>query len=55
MFKRHGWTCRIPVRRAMEPDEAAVASCVEETSDRAWNRGSARRVDRLRKTKPASQ
>jgi transposase len=25
LLKRHGWSCQVPARRAIEPDEAAVA------------------------------
>ncbi|WP_417190795.1 winged helix-turn-helix domain-containing protein [Streptomyces stelliscabiei] len=25
MLRRHGWTCQVPARRAIERDEAAVA------------------------------
>ncbi|MET4659726.1 transposase [Streptomyces sp. PvP037] len=29
--KRHGWSCQVPARRALERDEAAVAGWVKET------------------------
>jgi len=31
LLKRHGWTCQIPARRALERDETAVAGWVKET------------------------
>ncbi len=31
LLKRHGWTCRLPARRALERDETAVAGWVKET------------------------
>ncbi|MFI8187195.1 winged helix-turn-helix domain-containing protein [Actinacidiphila glaucinigra] len=31
LLKRHGWTCQVPARRAVERDEAAVAGWVKET------------------------
>ncbi|MGP3987743.1 winged helix-turn-helix domain-containing protein [Streptomyces sp. 3N207] len=31
MLGRHGWTCQVPARRAIERDEAAVAGWVKET------------------------
>jgi transposase len=31
LLKRHGWSCQMPARRAIERDEAAVAGWVKET------------------------
>lgn len=31
LLKRHGWSCQMPARRAVERDEAAVAGWVKET------------------------
>ncbi|MFI5680115.1 winged helix-turn-helix domain-containing protein [Streptomyces cellulosae] len=31
LLKRHGWSCQIPARRAVERDEEAVAGWVKET------------------------
>lgn len=31
LLKRHGWTCQVPARRALERDEEAVAGWVKET------------------------
>ncbi|WP_244790983.1 winged helix-turn-helix domain-containing protein [Streptomyces sp. BJ20] len=31
LLKRHGWSCQVPARRALERDEAAVAGWVKET------------------------
>jgi len=31
LLKRHGWSCQVPARRAMERDEAAVAGWVKGT------------------------
>ncbi|AZM50625.1 hypothetical protein DMB38_07710 [Streptomyces sp. WAC 06738] len=31
LFKRHGWSCQVPARRARERNEAAVAGRVKET------------------------
>ncbi|MER5218153.1 IS630 family transposase [Streptomyces sp. NPDC002838] len=31
LLRRHGWTCQVPARRAIERDEAAVAGWVKET------------------------
>ncbi|MET7485420.1 winged helix-turn-helix domain-containing protein [Streptomyces sp. NPDC005538] len=31
LLKRHGWSCQVPARRAVERDDAAVASWVKET------------------------
>lgn len=31
LLKRHGWSCQVPARRAIERDEAAVAGWVKET------------------------
>ncbi|MEU7499421.1 winged helix-turn-helix domain-containing protein [Streptomyces griseofuscus] len=31
LLKRHGWTCQVPARRAVERDEVAVAGWVKET------------------------
>ncbi|MEV0267143.1 winged helix-turn-helix domain-containing protein [Streptomyces sp. NPDC050617] len=31
LLKRHGWSCQVPARRAVERDEAAVAGWVKET------------------------
>ena len=32
LLKRHGWSCQVPARRAVERDEATVAGWVKETS-----------------------
>jgi len=31
LLKRHGWSCQVPARRAIERNEAAVAGWVKET------------------------
>jgi hypothetical protein len=31
LLKRHGWTCQVPARRAVERDEQAVADWVKRT------------------------
>ncbi|MFE5034981.1 winged helix-turn-helix domain-containing protein [Streptomyces sp. NPDC056683] len=31
MLKRHGWTCHVSARRAVERDEEAVAGWVKQT------------------------
>jgi transposase len=31
MLRRHGWSCQVPVRRAIERDDAAVEGWVKET------------------------
>ena len=31
LLKRHGWTCQLPARRALERDETAVVGWVKET------------------------
>jgi transposase len=31
LLRRHGWTCQVPARRAIERDEAAVAGWMKET------------------------
>ncbi|WP_259472121.1 winged helix-turn-helix domain-containing protein, partial [Streptomyces shenzhenensis] len=31
LLKRHGWSCQVPARRAVERDEVAVAGWVKET------------------------
>jgi len=31
LLRRHGWTCQVPARRAIERDQAAVAGWVKET------------------------
>ncbi|GAA2651368.1 hypothetical protein GCM10010400_03410 [Streptomyces aculeolatus] len=31
LLRRHGWSCQVPARRAMERNEAAVAGWVKET------------------------
>ncbi|MEU6325369.1 winged helix-turn-helix domain-containing protein [Streptomyces sp. NPDC047009] len=31
LLKRHGWSCQVPARRAVERDGAAVAGWVKET------------------------
>ena len=31
LLKRHGWTCQVPARRALERDEQAIAGWVKET------------------------
>ncbi|MER6442344.1 winged helix-turn-helix domain-containing protein [Streptomyces sp. NPDC001185] len=41
LLKRHGWTCRVPARGAIERDETAVAGCVMATWPRvegSWQR-----------------
>ncbi|MEU9056704.1 winged helix-turn-helix domain-containing protein [Streptomyces sp. NPDC048384] len=32
LLRRHGWTCQVPVRRALERDEAAVEVWKEQVS-----------------------
>jgi transposase len=49
LMKRHGWNCQVPARRAVERDDAGVASWVKETWPDVKDRGGARRLARLRR------
>ncbi|MEU2537624.1 winged helix-turn-helix domain-containing protein [Streptomyces iakyrus] len=54
LLKRHGWSCQVPARRAIERDEAAVAGWVKETwsdVEGPWRRST---PDSSSKTKPDS-
>lgn len=55
LLKRHGWSCQVPARRAVERDEAAVAGWVKETwphVEGPWRRSGPGSSSR---TKPASR
>ena len=55
LLKRHGWSCQVPARRALERDEAAVAGWVKETwpdVEGLWRRSTAGSSSR---TRPASR
>ncbi|MET9123408.1 winged helix-turn-helix domain-containing protein [Streptomyces sp. NPDC004528] len=39
LWRRHGWSCRQPARRAVDPNDAAVGGWIKET----WRRRSHRR------------
>ncbi|MFE3221895.1 winged helix-turn-helix domain-containing protein [Streptomyces antimycoticus] len=55
LLKRHGWSCRVPTRRAVERDEAAVAGWVKETWPQVegpWRRSGPGSSSR---TRPASR
>jgi Winged helix-turn helix len=44
LLKRHGWSCQVPARRAVERDDAAVAGWVKETwpdVEGPWRRSTA--------------
>ncbi len=55
LLKRHGWSCQVPARRAVERDDAAVAGWVKETwpqVEASWRRSA---PGSSSKTKPASR
>ncbi|WP_375137842.1 winged helix-turn-helix domain-containing protein [Streptomyces sp. NWU49] len=55
LLRRHGWTCQVPARRAIERDEAAVAGWAMETWPRVgepWRRSKPGSSSR---TRPASR
>lgn len=55
LLRRHGWTCQVPARRAIERDEAAVAGWRKETWPQAegpWRRSTRGSSS---KTKPDSR
>jgi transposase len=55
LLKRHGWSCQVPARRAVERDEAAVAGWVKETwpqVEAPWRRST---PGSSSKTKPVSR
>ncbi|MEU1412658.1 winged helix-turn-helix domain-containing protein [Streptomyces sp. NPDC005731] len=55
LLKRHGWSCQVPARRAVERDEAAVAGWVKETWPQVegpWRRSAPGSSSR---TRPASR
>ncbi len=55
LLKRHGWSCQVPARRALERDEAAVAGWVKETwpsVEEPWRRSTPGSSSR---TKPDSR
>ncbi len=55
LLKRHGWSCQVPARRAVERDDAAVAGWVKETwpgVERPWRRSGPGSSSR---TRPASR
>ena len=55
LLKRHGWSCQVPARRAVERDDAAVAGWVKETwpsVEGPWRRSTAGSSSR---TRPASR
>lgn len=49
LLKRHGWSCQVPARRAVERDDGAVAGWVKETwpgVEGPWRRSGARNNSR---------
>lgn len=55
LMKRHGWSCQVPARRAVERDDAGVATWVKETwpdVEGPWRRSTAGSSSR---TRPASR
>ncbi|MEV8601137.1 winged helix-turn-helix domain-containing protein [Streptomyces griseoviridis] len=55
LLKRHGWSCQVPARRALERDEATVAGWVKETwpsEEEPWRRSTPGSSSR---TKPDSR
>ncbi|UNZ15725.1 winged helix-turn-helix domain-containing protein [Streptomyces sp. 891-h] len=55
LLKRHGWSCQVPARRAIERDEAAVAGWVKDAWPQVegpWRRSTPGSSSR---TKPASR
>jgi transposase len=55
LLKRHGWSCQVPARRAVERDDAGVTSWVKETwpdAEGPWRRSTAGSSSR---TRPASR
>jgi transposase len=55
LMKRHGWSCQVPARRAVERDDAGVATWVKETwpdVEGPWRRSTAGSSS---KTRPASR
>lgn len=55
LMKRHGWSCQVPARRAVERDDAGVASWVKETwpnVEGPWRRST---TGSSSKTRPASR
>lgn len=47
LLRRHGWTCQVPARRAVERDESALAGWGRRPGRRWKGRGGARRLARL--------
>ncbi|MHC3455698.1 helix-turn-helix domain-containing protein [Streptomyces prasinus] len=55
LLRRHGWSCQVPARRAIERNEAAVAGWVKETWPQVegpWRRSTPGSSSR---TRPASR
>jgi transposase len=55
LLKRHGWSCQVPARRAVERDDAGVTSWVKKTwpdVEGPWRRSTAGSSSR---TRPASR
>ncbi|MFI0900297.1 winged helix-turn-helix domain-containing protein [Streptomyces sp. NPDC020983] len=51
LLKRHGWSCQVPPRRAVERDDAGVANWVKETwpdAEGPWRRSTAGSSSRTR-------
>ncbi|TQE26256.1 transposase [Streptomyces ipomoeae] len=55
LLKRHGWSCQVPARRAVERDEAAVAGWVKETWPQVEGQRRRSVPGSSSKTKPASR
>lgn len=55
LLKRHGWSCQVPARRAMERNEAAVAGWVKEIWPQVEGPGRRSVPGSSSRTKPASR
>ncbi|MFE9974132.1 winged helix-turn-helix domain-containing protein [Streptomyces hirsutus] len=55
LLKRHGWSCQVPARRAIERDEAAVAGWVKETWPSGEGPGRRSTPGSSSRTRPASR
>ncbi|SEP02164.1 Transposase [Actinacidiphila rubida] len=55
MLRRHGWSYQVPARRAVEPDDAAVAGRVKDTWPVRGSTTAALDATSSSKTRPASR
>ncbi len=55
LLKRHGWSCQVPARRAVERDQAAVAGWVRETWPQVEAPGRRSTPGSSSKTRPGSR